>query len=59
MNPLLADLKKTADRIFGTTWSKAPDSGATVSDLVRRGTSHVRVDGKIYRVVAAEIEVTK
>ena len=31
----------------------------TIRELIRRGTSHVKVDGKVYRIEAREMEQKK
>lgn len=36
-----------------------PDPEVTIHELVKRGTSVVRVGRKLYRVVCTEVEVTK
>lgn len=39
--------------------AQQPNSKVTIEELVRRGTSHVRVNDRIYRVQVTEIELTK
>ncbi len=35
----------------------AQTGGVTIRELIRRGVSHVKADGKVYRIEAREMEV--
>lgn len=36
-----------------------PQKTITAHDLIKRGTSHVKIAGKAYKIVCTEIETTK
>ncbi len=54
----LEGLIKLTD-VFFNKRSIIPDSSVTIAELVKRGISHVRYGGKIYRIEVKEMEVEK
>lgn len=52
----MTDLAKLADVFFNGRPAKAAPR-VSIEQLIKRGTSHVLVDGKVYRVVVTETEM--
>lgn len=43
--------------VFFNGRAAAQPTSVTIRELIRRGVSHVKVDGKVYRIEAREMEV--
>ena len=47
------------DTFFNGRPAQPPASPVTIRELIRRGVSHVKVDGKVYRIEVREMEAKK
>jgi len=52
-------MSRFVDTFFNGRPAQPPASPVTIRELIRRGVSHVKVDGKVYRIEAREIEAKK
>lgn len=51
---------RMSEAMFGSKQAPPPpDTKITLQELISRKTSHVRVGGRLYKVVVTEIELTK
>ncbi len=53
-------MSRFVDTFFnGRPAAPPPTSPVTIRELIRRGVSHVKLDGKVYRIEAREMEQKK
>ena len=60
LDPLDFDgMARLVDTFFNGRPAAPPSTPVTIRELIRRGVSHVKVDGKVYRIEAREMEAKK